>query len=81
MMIIPLRRLAAWAKFLILFVILTLILYQVIAILSQWMLPTHRYGEPKGRAVKVMAPLEEPGRRGDLADIKDRLRMFYWLGE
>ncbi len=67
--------------FLILFVILTLVLYEAISILSQWMQPTHRYGEPKGRAVKVMAPSEKPSGRGDLADITDRLRMFYWLGE
>lgn len=80
-MVIPLRRLAAWAKFLMMFVILTLVLYQAIAFLSQWMQPTYRYGEPKGRAVKVFAPMEETGRWRDLTDIKDRLRIFYWLGE
>jgi hypothetical protein len=81
-MVISLKRLAEWAKFLMLFLILTLVMYQVIALLSQWMKPAHRYGEPKGRAVKVFAPYEPDGRfQEDASVFPDRLLLFYWLGE
>ncbi|PTX50881.1 uncharacterized protein DUF4227 [Melghirimyces profundicolus] len=80
-MVFSLRRLAAWAKFLTMFVILTLIFYQVIAWISHWIQPTYRYGEPKGPAVKVFAPHGETGTTGGLTDLTERLLLFYWLGE
>ncbi|MDA8353277.1 MAG: DUF4227 family protein [Firmicutes bacterium] len=80
-MIFSLRRMAGWAKFLTKFVILTLVLYQLIAWVSHWLEPVHRYGEPKGPAVKVFASHGDAGAGGGLTDIKQRLLLFYWLGE
>ncbi|SDW55509.1 Protein of unknown function [Marininema mesophilum] len=80
-MVISLKRLAEWAKFLTAFVVLTLILYQVIAFFTHWIQPSHRYGEPKGRAVKVFAHYGQPGERIEEVSLTERLRLFYWLGE
>ncbi|MFC4078167.1 DUF4227 family protein [Salinithrix halophila] len=80
-MVISLKRLAGWAKFLTAFLVLTLILYQGIALFSQWIQPSHRYGEPRGGAVKVFAPYGKPEVRVEEISLTDRLRLFYWLGE
>lgn len=75
------RRLLEWGKFLLLFVLLTLFLYQVIGFFAEYTEPTKRYREPKGRAVKVFAPFGVP-RESSLAESwKERLFLFYWLGE
>ncbi|PTM58596.1 DUF4227 family protein [Desmospora activa] len=77
-----LRRVADWIQWLTMFIIWTMILYHVIAILSSWMEPDHRYGEPKGRAVKVFAPSAgQTGYETLWMEIGDRLRLFYRMGE
>ncbi|OYD09782.1 DUF4227 family protein [Paludifilum halophilum] len=80
-MIISLRRLAGWAKFLTLFLILTLILYHLTALISQWIHSAPPYSEPKGRAIKVFAPLESAGASSETLEIGERVKLFYWLGE
>lgn len=80
-MIISLKKLAEWARFLTLFVILTMIFYLGIAMVTQWVQPSHRYGEPKGRAVKVFAPSQPEDKGQGTMDLKERLKLFYWLGE
>jgi hypothetical protein len=78
-MIISLRRWVEWGKFFLLFILLTLLFYQLIAFFGPLLEPKPRYREPSGRAVKVFAqmgthPSEEMG-------IKERLLLFYWMGE
>lgn len=77
-----LRRAADWIQWLTMFLIWTVILYHVIAILSSWLEPDHRYGEPQGGAVKVFAPTgDEKGHETLWMEIGDRLRLFYRIGE
>jgi hypothetical protein len=79
---LSLKRLAGWVQWLTLFVIWTMILYHVVALFSSCLEPTHRYGEPKGRAIKVFAPtLEQESDVTLWAQIGDRLRLFYRIGE
>ncbi|WP_185955985.1 DUF4227 family protein [Melghirimyces algeriensis] len=80
-MIVSLRRLAAWARFLTMFVILTMIFYHVIAWVSQWFEPAYRYGQPKGPAVKVFAPSGKTDYGKTWIQMKDRVLLYYWLGE
>lgn len=77
-MILSIRKWMERAKFLALFVVLTLILYQALAILNTWMQPVHKYRQPEGSAVKVFR--QDTGTM-DAASISERLKLFYWYGE
>lgn len=78
MMIFSLRKMIQRAKFLVLFVVLTYILYHALSVLTAWLEPGHRYRQPAGAAVKAFrqesAELESGG-------IAERLKLFYWYGE
>jgi hypothetical protein len=45
---------------------------------TQWIEPTQRYKEPAGRAVKVF---QDQVSISDQGSMRDRLKLFYWLGE
>jgi hypothetical protein len=77
-MILSLRKWIERAKFIMLFVVLTFVLYQIISVLSVWMEPVHKYKQPAGGAVKVFQ--QERGTM-DAKDMPERLRLFYWYGE
>ncbi|MDF2922055.1 MAG: hypothetical protein K0R57_969 [Paenibacillaceae bacterium] len=77
-MILSLRKWIERAKFIALFVVLTFVLYQILAVLSSWMQPVHKYRQPVGRSVKVFQ--QEKGTM-DAESISERLKLFYWYGE
>ncbi|MBA4495701.1 DUF4227 family protein [Paenactinomyces guangxiensis] len=80
-MIISLRKMKEWTKFILLFVLFTLLLYQIMAFLAPYWRPDVMYKEPSGGAVKVFAYQDAPSERDPLSEIKNRLLIFYWLGE
>ncbi|MCS1350834.1 YqzK family protein [Mechercharimyces sp. CAU 1602] len=81
-MIISLRRLGQWCKWLMWFLILCVLFFQVLHWFSEVKMPTHQYREPHGRAVKVMASYGEEGSASrHLYDIEQRWLLFYWIGE
>ncbi|MFC7441038.1 DUF4227 family protein [Laceyella putida] len=81
-MVISLRRLKRWSQFLLLFVLFTLLLYQLFAFLVPLFKPDYMYKEPSGGAVKVFGQHEEPRvDEAPMKKIKERLLIFYWLGE
>jgi len=77
-MIFSLRKWIERAKFIVLFVILTYVLYQMLAVITAWMEPTHRYRQPTGSAVKVFSQQTDSM---DAVDMAERLKLFYWYGE
>lgn len=77
-MIVRLNKWVDRAKFLLIFIVLTFVLYQLLSVLSVWMEPVQRYKQPSGGAVKVFQP--EAGTM-DARSMPDRLRLFYWYGE
>jgi hypothetical protein len=79
-MIFSYRKMLVRLRFILLFMTLTVVLYQVMLVLSSWIEPVNRYRTPAGNSVKVFgqhehAALPESGR------MSDRLRLFYWYGE
>ncbi|MGN7380891.1 DUF4227 family protein [Paenibacillus sp. SAFN-117] len=77
-MILSVRKWVQRFKFLITFIVLTYLMYLLLAVISEWIQPADRYKEPGGRAVKVF----QPGRLAEEPDgMIDRLRMFYWYGQ
>ena len=78
-MILSLRKLVKGIKYLCWFILLTYLLYQMLALLTNWIEPANRYREPSGRAVKVF--YDDMKVYGDHPTVKDRLRFFYWFGE
>ncbi|SEN20928.1 DUF4227 family protein [Lihuaxuella thermophila] len=80
-MIISLRKIKDWTKFILLFVLFTLLLYQIMALLSTFLRPGLLYKEPSGGAVKVFAHQETLSGNKTMDEMKERLLMFYWLGE
>lgn len=77
-MIVSMRKWIERAKFMVLFVVLTLVLYQLLAVLNSWLQPVHKYRHPEGSAVKVFH--QDTGTM-DAANISERLKLFYWYGE
>lgn len=76
-MIISFGKWLRRGKFVVLFVFFTYLLYYALMIVSQWIEPVQRYREPKGHAVKAFY------QQGSLEEMtmKERLRLFYWIGE
>ncbi|WP_127585938.1 DUF4227 family protein [Paenibacillus koleovorans] len=78
-MIFSVRRWLIRAKFLFLFVVLTISVYWLFQWIAGWTEPTQRYREPHGRAVKAFEHEQQViSEKGTLAD---RLLFFYWYGE
>lgn len=81
-MIISLKRLKEWGKFILLFVLFTLLVYQVMAFFAHYLQPHTIYEEPSGGAIKVFAPQEEEvAPQSTWNEIENRLLTFYELGE
>jgi hypothetical protein len=80
-MVISFKKLKGWFQFLLLFVLFTLLLYQIISFLIPLFEPDFMYKEPGGGAVKVFAYAKEEPPPSVLEEMKDRLLVFYWLGE
>ncbi|BFH13247.1 YqzK family protein [Paenibacillus melissococcoides] len=78
-MIVSLRKVLDRLKFVALFLLLTYAMAHLLGSVSDWISPVDKYREPQGKAVKVfqtegMADMEPH-------TFKERLRLFYWLGE
>jgi hypothetical protein len=62
-------------RLVILFLILTFLVYQILLLITNWTMPNQKYKPPGGKAVKVFHYVTESG------SMTDRLRLFYWYGE
>jgi hypothetical protein len=78
LVIFSIRKLLERGRFLILFLLLTFVLYHVMVILTAWIQPQQKYKAPNGKADKVFHQLTASSDKGTLSD---RLRLFYWYGE
>ncbi|MGA8941793.1 MAG: DUF4227 family protein [Thermoactinomyces sp.] len=81
-MVISLRKIKHWAKFFLLFVLFTLLLYQFFSVLAPFFKPEFLYEKPSEGAVKVIAR-ESTTAESESAfeEMKERLLIFYWMGE
>lgn len=77
-MIVSLRKWIERAKFIVLFLVLTYVLYHMLSVLTSWLEPSRKYRQPNGRAVKVF--LQDTGTM-DAGGMAERLKLFYWYGE
>jgi hypothetical protein len=81
-MIISMRRLKDWSKFMLLFFLFTLFLYQMISFFAPYFRSNILYREPIGGAVKVFSQTEPSYHKPSSWDeMKNRLFIFYELGE
>ena len=81
-MVISFRKVKQWLKFLLLFTLFTLLLYQLFMILAPYFKPDFLYEEPSGGAVKVIAQnIDGHESSSAFKEMKERLLMFYWMGE
>ncbi|MEX1030937.1 MAG: DUF4227 family protein [Paenibacillaceae bacterium] len=77
-MIFSLRKVWARMKFIILFLIMTFLIYHFLNLISGWIVPQYRYEQPSGRAIKAFELVD---RAEEGLTFGDRLRLFYWYGE
>lgn len=77
-MIISLRKMGSFIKFIVLFTILTLFFYYALSLVNQWVTPPKPYQEPVGHAVKAFQP---ENSMETWVTPRDRLRLYYWYGE
>ncbi len=81
-MVISIRKIKHWAKFFLLFILFTLLLYQVFLVLAPFFKPEFLYKEPAGGAVKVIAQETTDVESETVFEkMKERLLIFYWMGE
>lgn len=76
-MIVSLRKWAERIKFMLLFVVLTVIVYVLFQLFSSWMDSLQRHKEPSGRAVKAFQQLPQK----ENGSMLERLMFFYRYGE
>lgn len=77
-MVFSLRKFKRRMKFLLQLLILTVLFYYSLNLITRWIEPTEKYRAPSGHSMKVFQQeilLEQQ------QSIKDRLAMFYWIGE
>jgi hypothetical protein len=77
-MIVSYRKWLNRAKFIVMFVFLTFLLYHMMAVVSNWLGPLDKYRQPTGKSLKVFSHV---GGIQESDSISDRLRLFYWYGE
>ncbi|SFX03226.1 Protein of unknown function [Thermoactinomyces sp. DSM 45891] len=81
-MIISTRRIRQWFTFLLLFVLFTLLLYQVMSFFTEIFEPNSIYKEPIGDAVKVFSDYGRQTSQATFSElVKERLLWFYEIGE
>lgn len=81
-MIISTKRIKEWLMFLFLFVLFTLLVYQVMAFFSPLFEPNSMYKEPTGDAVKVFADYGKQQQQISMTEqLRNRLLWFYQIGE
>lgn len=78
-MIISLKRWIHRAKFIIIFMVCTYLVFEILTTVTAWISPVDKYREPHGKAVKVFNPNAEMLIQSDA--FADRLLLFFWLGE
>ncbi|OCT12462.1 hypothetical protein A8709_32060 [Paenibacillus pectinilyticus] len=78
-MIFSYRKLIVRLQYVFVFMALTIILYQVMMVVSDWIQPVNKYKAPTGHSVKVFGQTEHVSF--DSNSISERLRLFYWYGE
>ncbi|TXK83496.1 DUF4227 family protein [Paenibacillus sp. N3.4] len=78
-MIFSYRKLVVRLRFILLFMVLTVVIYQGMMVLTSWIEPLHKYKTPSGKAVKVFG--QHPHTTTNSGSMGDRLRLFYWYGE
>ncbi|WP_442601183.1 DUF4227 family protein [Paenibacillus sp. KN14-4R] len=76
-MIFSIRKWIGRAKFIVMFVFLTYLLYHVMTIISGWIEPLDKYRHPSGNSVKVF---QHRGVLQESDSMSERLRLFYWYG-
>ncbi len=77
-MIISIRKVAAFIRFVLLFTVLTLFFYHALSLVNQWLIPTDPYRVPVGHAVKAFQP---ENSLESWVTPRERLRLYYWYGE
>ncbi|MBD0380669.1 DUF4227 family protein [Paenibacillus sedimenti] len=80
-MIFSYRKWLTRLRFIVLFMALTILLYQVMVVLTGWIQPTNKYKTPAGKSVKVFQQHQHALVQDTGASMSDRLRLFYWYGE
>jgi hypothetical protein len=80
-MIFSYRKWMTRFRFILLFMALTVVLYQVMIVLSDWIQPVNKYKTPTGKSVKVIGQPQHASTVTDASSMSDRLRLFYWYGE
>lgn len=77
-MIIRFRKWWVRAKFIVIFVVLTVALYELFRVVGGWIEPAGRYREPMGKALKAFSHDESALAPRTAAE---RLFFFYKYGE
>ena len=80
-MIICLKNFIKWIQFFILFILCTLLLYQLISYIADVFKPDILYKEPSGGAIKVFSHDISPIVQSPMKQIADRYLLFFWLEE
>jgi hypothetical protein len=77
-MVFSFRKFKRRMKFLMQLLIWTLLFYYSMNLVARWLEPMERYRTPTGHSMKVF---QQEVLWEKQQSIKERLAMFYWMGE
>jgi hypothetical protein len=77
-MVFSLRKFKRRLKFIVHLLILTVLFYYSLNLITRWIEPVERYQTPTGHSMKVF---QQEVLLEQQLSIKDRLAMYYWMGE
>lgn len=78
-MIISVRVWIRTLKYVLVFALLSVMLYKMLGMFGEYLLPVDRYRTPDGAAIKVFQP--DHAAISGFEYMAERLKLFYWYGE
>lgn len=80
-MIISIRKLMEGLKYLLIFLVCTMIFYGIVSFFAEVIRPADPYQKPEGKAIKVDRWYMEEEPQSDWDWFRERLMFYYWYGE
>lgn len=77
-MVFSLRKFKRRLKYILQFLVWTVLFYYSLNLITRWMEPVERYRTPTGHSVKVF---QDEMLVEQQQSMQDRLALFYWMGE
>lgn len=82
-MVISVRKVVRWVQMVLLVCLFSFVLFKMMEVVHVWIQPMDKYKEPQGDSLKVNSDFhfDQSANKDWIADILQRLKVFYFTGE